>query len=108
MPPDHARIDPDDDFRRPLTMIFAVRRGLPEVGSRIPDAPTVRLDVAHLAPDATSLDALARLSLALGRAGYRLTLRRASPELIDLIAFAGLSQALPTAPLRPGSTEPRC
>ena len=89
-------------------MIFAACRGLGEIGPRIPDAPTVYLDVAHLAPDATSLDALARLSLALGRTGYRLTLRGASSELIDLIAFAGLSRALPIAPLRPGSTEPRC
>jgi hypothetical protein len=89
-------------------MIFAAPRGLLEVDPRGRDARVVCIDVARLAADASALDALARLALALGRCGYRLVLKGASPELIDLIAFAGLSQALPTAPISLGSTEPRC
>jgi ABC-type transporter Mla MlaB component len=80
-----------------VAMIFAVPAGLWEVGPQTPDAPTLCLEVSGLAPDAGTLDVLARLSLVLGRCGYRLELRGAPRELTDLIALAGLSDVLPGA-----------
>jgi len=52
--------------------------------------------VAH--PDAGTLESLARLQLAARRAGGRIQLRNASPELVDLVAWAGLAGVLPDAP----------
>jgi hypothetical protein len=58
-------------------------------------APTsIVLDVGPAAADVETLDALARLQLAARRAGLELRLRHASPELTDLIAFAGLDAVL--------------
>jgi ABC-type transporter Mla MlaB component len=53
-------------------------------------------DVAEIAADAVAIDALARLQLAAGRHGCRVRLRDASDELRDLIALAGLAEALPS------------
>jgi hypothetical protein len=61
---------------------------------------TIVLDVSALAPDAVTLDALARLQLAARRGGRRLQLRGASKELRDLIAFAGLRDVLRVEPRR--------
>ena len=51
-------------------------------------------DVAGLAPDAVSVDALARLQLTAVRLRCRVCLRNASPELLELIAFMGLGECL--------------
>jgi hypothetical protein len=68
-------------------------------------------DVAELStPDFGTIDSLARLALALRRAGSGVTLERASPELRDLLAFAGLTGVLPCSalPLQPlGEPEHR-
>jgi ABC-type transporter Mla MlaB component len=52
-------------------------------------------DVAGIDPDAVTVDALARLQLAARRHGCQVRLRGASPELLDLVAFLGLSDVLP-------------
>jgi hypothetical protein len=62
-------------------------------------ARTVPVDVAGLNADATTLDALARLQLAARRCGFEVQLRGSSPELRELIGFAGLDEALPDEPL---------
>ncbi|HET7636631.1 MAG TPA: STAS domain-containing protein [Candidatus Limnocylindria bacterium] len=48
--------------------------------------------VAH--PDATTVDALARLALELRRVGCRLVLVNPSAELRELVAFMGLTDEL--------------
>lgn len=59
----------------------------------------VRLVVCDLAglthPDAGTVDALARLQLAVRRGSCDLALRNASPALQDLLALAGLEGVLP-------------
>jgi hypothetical protein len=79
-------------------MIFTPRRSLSEVSLHQPDAVAVCLDASELGCDAAVLDGLARLALDLRRAGYRLVLRNAPHELIDLIELSGLAQALPASP----------
>ena len=46
-------------------------------------------------PDATTIDALARLQLTCGRLGLRITLRRATTELHELLHLAGLDEVIP-------------
>jgi hypothetical protein len=46
-------------------------------------------------PDAVTIDALARLQLTASRLDREVHLRRASRELLDLLEFMGLSEALP-------------
>jgi hypothetical protein len=50
--------------------------------------------VRALAPDATTVDALARLQLSLRRIGLELCLRHPSRELEELLAFVGLDGVL--------------
>jgi hypothetical protein len=66
------------------------------------DATVVACDVRALAPDAISLEALARLQLTARRLGARIRLQRASPDLERLLSFAGLAGVLacPVAALR--------
>jgi hypothetical protein len=45
-------------------------------------------------PDAVTVDALCRLQLAARRYGCRVRLRHASDELLELVAFMGLSDIL--------------
>jgi ABC-type transporter Mla MlaB component len=52
-------------------------------------------DVSTVAPDAVTVDALARLQLAARRQGCQVRLRRASEELLALVAFMGLRDVLP-------------
>ena len=52
-------------------------------------------EVNGVAPDAVTADALARLQLAAGRRGCQVRLRGASSELLELLAFMGLSDVLP-------------
>ena len=51
-------------------------------------------DVGSVDVDAVTVDALARLQLAARRHGCRVRLRNASSELLDLVAFMGLSDVL--------------
>ncbi len=51
-------------------------------------------DLSGVQPSAATIDALARLAVALRRQGCRLRLRHASPELVELIEFMGLAEAL--------------
>lgn len=52
-------------------------------------------DVSDASADAVTVDALARLQLAVRRGGCEMRLRCASPELLGLIAFMGLREILP-------------
>jgi len=61
---------------------------------------TIVVDVSTLAPDAVTVDALARLQLASQRLGGRVQLRGVSDELQELIAFAGLERVLRVEPRR--------
>ena len=54
----------------------------------------VACDVSALAAEAAAVDALATLALVAKRLGCPLKVRRASPELRDLVEFCGLSDAL--------------
>lgn len=58
-------------------------------------AAVVVCDVHGIAPDAVTVDALARLQLAAQRSGCRVQLRNASPDLLELVAFMGLTDVLP-------------
>jgi hypothetical protein len=51
-------------------------------------------DLKGVQPTAPTVDALARLALALKREGSRLRLRHASVELIELVVFMGLADVL--------------
>jgi hypothetical protein len=54
----------------------------------------INCDVGMLAPDALSIDALARLQLTAKRNGVHLQLTGVSPELAALLTFAGLAGVL--------------
>ena len=64
------------------------------------DMPAYVCDLSGARPTAATVDALARLALLLGREGSRLVLRSASPELVELIAFMGLTETLGVDPGR--------
>jgi ABC-type transporter Mla MlaB component len=57
--------------------------------------PNVFCDVCGVEPDAVTVDALARLQLAARRRGCQVRLCNASDELLDLVAFMGLTDVLP-------------
>jgi ABC-type transporter Mla MlaB component len=57
-------------------------------------AVEVFCDVRGVAPDAVTVDALARLQLAAQRNGRRVRLQNASPELRELVAFMALENVL--------------
>ena len=60
------------------------------------DAECLVCDVGAVRdPDAVAIDALARLQLTARRLDREVLLRRASGELLDLLEFMGLSEALP-------------
>ena len=66
----------------------------------------VVFDASSLAPsDLGTVDALARLALVAGCLGCHVQLDHASPELRDLLEFAGLAEVVPCAP--PSGVEPR-
>ena len=59
-------------------------------------ADTLICDVGAVAsPDAATVDALARLQLRARRRGYTIRLRRVPEDLEELLALAGLAEALP-------------
>ncbi|MDP8967128.1 MAG: STAS domain-containing protein [Actinomycetota bacterium] len=65
------------------------------------DARTIVCDIAALPADAHAVDALARLQLTARRLHRRLRLQRASPQLEELLDFAGLADVVaPNAPPR--------
>jgi ABC-type transporter Mla MlaB component len=91
--------------RAPNTVAFAIRgpilrEDLPALCDRVcallSDAgpEVVVCDVRGVEPDAVTVDALCRLQLAARRHGCRVRLRRASPDLRDLVAFMGLTEVL--------------
>jgi ABC-type transporter Mla MlaB component len=59
------------------------------------DAEVALCDVSGVAPDAVTVDALARLQLAAQRRGCQVRLRHASKELVGLVTFMGLRDVLP-------------
>jgi len=89
----------------PQTVAFAIRgpierSDLPGLCERVcglleGDADVALCDVHGVEPNAVTADALARLQLAAGRRGCQVRLRSASTELLDLLAFMGLSDVLP-------------
>jgi ABC-type transporter Mla MlaB component len=54
------------------------------------------VEVAQIEPDAVAVDALARLALAARRHGCSVLLRGATPQLLLLVEFVGLADALPS------------
>ena len=60
----------------------------------------VVVDVSSLAPNAKTIDALARLQLAAQRLGHEVRLCSASRELRELVAFVGLEDVLRLEPRR--------
>ena len=58
------------------------------------DVDAVACDVSELAAELAAVDALARLALVARRLGCPLKVRRASPELRDLVELCGLGDAL--------------
>ncbi len=78
-----------------------VRGDLPGLCKRIcallerHDCDVALCDVAGVDPDAVTVEALARLQLAARRRGCQVRLRHASEDLLDLVAFMGLSDVLP-------------
>jgi ABC-type transporter Mla MlaB component len=87
------------------TIAFAIhgpilRSDLPGLCDRVcailTDAPAdeALCDVRGVEPDAVTVDALARLQLAARRRGCRVRLRNASPALLDLVTFMGLTEVL--------------
>jgi hypothetical protein len=64
-----------------------------------PQAPIVLgVDAHGLAPTEQTLDGLLRLQLRARRLGASVELRNASPGLVDLLRFTGLTEVLPVAP----------
>ena len=56
--------------------------------------PAYVCDLSGARPTAATVDSLARLALMLRREGSRLVLRQVTPELVELIAFMGLTEVL--------------
>ena len=90
----------------PQTIAFAIdgpidRSDLPGLCDRVctllevSGAAVAHCDVASVAADAVTVDALARLQLAARRHRCQVRLRGASQELLELVAFMGLCDVLP-------------
>ena len=90
----------------PKTIVFAIygpidRSDLPGLCDRVcgllqgGGAVVALCDVASVDPDAVTVDALARLQLAARRHRCQIRLRRASEDLVELIALMGLRDVLP-------------
>jgi len=56
-------------------------------------------DVSGVGVDAVAIDAVARLQLAARRHACEIRLCSAPPELLDLVAFMGLTNVLPCDPI---------
>jgi ABC-type transporter Mla MlaB component len=90
----------------PKSVTFAIRgpitrEDLPGLCDRVcavlteSRAGVVLCDVRGVEPDAVTVDALCRLQLGARRNACMIRLRHASPELLELVAFMGLSEVLP-------------
>lgn len=90
----------------PETVVLAIRGpiardDLPGLCERVCDllgeshAGVVLCDVHGVEPDAVTVDALCRLQLAAKRHRCLVRLRHASDELLELVAFMGLTEVLP-------------
>jgi ABC-type transporter Mla MlaB component len=90
----------------PNTVAFAIRgpisrADLPGLSERVrgllaEGGPGVAIcDVHGVEPVAVAVDALCRLQLAARRHGCQIRLRHASKELLELVAFMGLTEVLP-------------
>ena len=93
--PTPGRADVAFSIRGPIT-----RADLPGLCERVrailtENGSVVRCDVNGIEPDAVCVDALARLQLAAGRCGRRVWLENASPALLELVAWMGLTHVLP-------------
>jgi hypothetical protein len=95
--------------RAPGTIAFAVRgpiaqSDLPGLCERVctlfetSGGAVVLCDVRGVDADAVTVDALARLQLAARRHGCRVRLGNASGDLVELVAFMGLTDVLPDRP----------
>ena len=100
------RSPPQMPASAPQTVAFAIRgpiarADLPGLCARVcallerTGAGVALCDVRGVEPDAVTVDALARLQLGARRHGCQVRLRGASSELLDLVAFMGLSDVLP-------------
>ena len=89
----------------PQTVVFAIdgpiaRSDLPRLCDQVctlldrTGADVALCDVTEIEPDAVSVDALARLELAVRRRGCQARVRGASSELLDLLTFMGLRDVL--------------
>ena len=89
----------------PQTIVFAIwgpiaRDDLPGLTDRVcallrgSGAVTALCDVTGVAPDAVTVDALARFQVAAGRLGCTVRLRNASAGLRELVALMGLRDVL--------------
>jgi ABC-type transporter Mla MlaB component len=90
----------------PVTLVFAIegpiaRSDLPGLCNRVRSvlegsgAEVALCDVRTVAEvDAVTVDALARLQLLARRLGCQVRLRNASDELVELVAFMGLTDVL--------------
>ena len=90
----------------PATLVFAIdgpitRADLPGLCDRVrgvlerSGAEVALCDVSTVVEsDAVTVDALARLQLAARRLGCQVRLRNASDELLELVAFMGLTDVL--------------
>ena len=63
-----------------------------------PRPRTIVCDVGSIAPDATTVDALARLQLNARRLGQEVRLSHVSSELRELLDFVGLGEVLRVEP----------
>jgi ABC-type transporter Mla MlaB component len=90
----------------PSTITFAIwgpiaREDLPGLSARVcallerAGASVALCDVAGVAADAVTVDALAKLQLAARRHRCLIRFRGASSDLRDLVAFMGLNDVLP-------------
>ena len=77
-------------------LIDHVVRGTPVGAPRV-----ILCDLGRAAVDIGTIDALARVALRARRLGCAIGLRGAPPELLELLAFAGLSDVLPCDPSSP-------
>jgi hypothetical protein len=89
-----AAIEPSSTVLRAGTSIDAARLAAQLAEAVRAGVTSAVCDVGALVPDADAVDGLARLRLAARRLGCELWLRRASFELLQLLAFVGLADAL--------------
>jgi anti-anti-sigma regulatory factor len=82
-----GRIEPDDIGGLSDRLLATLERS---------GAPLIICDVGALAHvDATVVDALARLQLVAGRRGSEVRLRRARPDVLELLDLSGLAGRVP-------------